>query len=115
MKVNEFLQQEQDALNGIVNVWNATKGNPLQHDIMLNVALLYNEKLKYGVITKDGYFDTDGCEVEELNLMLRDKEHIEYVEQELKERETLDICGYNSFLPLLVSEYTIGKNGIPYQ
>jgi len=114
MNLKDYLQREQDALNDIVNIYNASKGSSLQYEIMLNMALLYNEKLQYGVFTKDGYTDTEGCEEEELEPMQRDKWDIEYVEQELKERETLEIYGHKSFLPLLISEYTLGKNNIPF-
>lgn len=111
MKTEDYLQKEDELLKSILEVYNKNYFSDFFTSIIRTVALEVNEKLDYLVLTKDGSPDTDGAEVENLFLVER-IETKETAEKLLKEKDSFKIFGNTSFLPLLFSEYTIGKNRI---
>lgn len=115
MTTKEYLEKEQKMLEIIVNIYNSNVRGKVFTEILKSVAKDINRKMDGIVLIKDELSpDTEGADEKDLIVLERDKENVEYIDNEIEERETMEIIGHKSFLPLLFSEYTLWKNNITY-
>lgn len=115
MELKDYLLEEDKYLEMFLAIGKVFGDSDSYIKIMKQVALEVNDKEDYIILTKDEESGaTAGAEESNLMLEQRDVSNKKFVAQMIAEREDMDLIGYKSFLPLLVSEYTLDKHHIPY-